>query len=149
MFCIAKLSKNAWFYKGGKWRCFVLTCNPTLCAIWVQREIPFSTYPWLSALLFNYYLQVDILETVHTEPAVYISPKRQAELTEIFELFESEIKDLMRVTDLGHAIKCLGAHPTDEEIRVLIRSEGTESSFLSGPNLASFCLYSFVSLSDK
>ncbi len=40
------------------------------------------------------------------EDSTYLSPKRQAELKEIFSLFESDKKDLMFISDLGMAIRC-------------------------------------------
>ena len=67
---------------------------------------------------------MEILETVPAEEMSYTSPKRDTELKEIFEMFESEKKGLMKISDLGLAVKCLGIQPTDEDLRVLIRSEG-------------------------
>ena len=39
-------------------------------------------------------------------------------------MFESEKKDLMKISDLGFAIKCLGIRMSEEEEAVLIRAEG-------------------------
>ena len=56
--------------------------------------------------------------------AAYLSPKRLSEMKEIFGMFESEKKDLMKISDLGFAIKCLGIRMSEEEEAVLIRAEG-------------------------
>ena len=66
----------------------------------------------------------DKMTAVPLEQTTYLSPKRQSELKEIFLLFESEKKDLMLISDLGMAIKCLGIKPTENELKSLIKLEG-------------------------
>ena len=64
------------------------------------------------------------MTAVPLEQTTYLSPKRQSELKEIFSLFESDKKDLMLISDLGMAIKCLGIKPTENELKSLIKIEG-------------------------
>ncbi len=65
-------------------------------------------------------------EIVPVEVPVTLSSKRLSEINEIFALFENIDKPgFVSVADLYFAIKCIGISPTEEEMEIVLKKEGS------------------------